>query len=50
MALREAGLPTGALTGFDVLVPGGDPTMAERLRRVDGAAAVLIPWKHSGLG
>ncbi|NBE99196.1 hypothetical protein FE391_39195 [Nonomuraea sp. KC401] len=45
VALREAGLPTGALTAFDVLVPGGDPTaVAERPRRVDGVAAVLTAW------
>ncbi|TDE34163.1 MMPL family transporter [Nonomuraea mesophila] len=53
VALRAAGLPSGVLTAFDVLVPGGDSgAVADRLRRVDGVAAVLTSgapgWRAKG--
>lgn len=52
-ALRAAGLPTGALSAFDVFVPAGtDPDqVAELLRREPGVYAVAAPetdqWRRA---
>src|SRR5690606_31648243 len=53
-ALRAAGLPSGALSAFDVFVPAGtDPDrVAERLRGDPGVHAVAAPhapeWRRDG--
>ncbi|WP_436756898.1 MMPL family transporter [Streptosporangium sp. V21-05] len=51
-ALRQAGVPAGSITPFDVLVTGDPVQAAERLRGVEGVSAVLAPggpsWRRGG--
>ncbi|MFC4059902.1 MMPL family transporter [Planomonospora corallina] len=51
-ALRRAGVPSGSITPFDVLVTGDPAPVAERIRGVEGVSAVLAPdgasWRREG--
>ncbi|MEU8199759.1 MMPL family transporter [Streptosporangium sp. NPDC049046] len=51
-ALRQAGVPAGSITPFDVLVSGDPAQAAERIRNVEGVSTVLAPddpsWRREG--
>ncbi|MFG3437129.1 MMPL family transporter [Nonomuraea sp. NPDC047897] len=51
-ALTGAGIPAGVITPIDVLVTGDPAAAVDRLRRVEGVAAVLAPatdtWRRQG--
>ncbi|GAA3082416.1 MMPL family transporter [Streptosporangium carneum] len=51
-ALREAGVPVGSITPFDVLVTGDPGQAVQRLRGVEGVSTVLAPdtpsWRRDG--
>src|SRR5690606_10480725 len=51
-ALTGAGIPAGVITPIDVLVTGDPDAAAERIRDVEGVAAVLAPdspsWRREG--
>ncbi|MFG1941907.1 MMPL family transporter [Nonomuraea sp. NPDC048826] len=51
-ALTGAGVPPGVITPIDVLVTGDPDAAAERIRKVEGVAAVLAPdspaWRRKG--
>ncbi|MFI6531347.1 MMPL family transporter [Nonomuraea sp. NPDC050547] len=51
-ALRQAGVPTGSITPFDVLVKGDPATATAMIAGVEGVSAVLSPdtpgWRREG--